>query len=494
MNKAEILAILNRVEANYPVDTWKVNGLHVWPILRIRLAERLFKRSLKTDNSSPPAPPVKKSVFHSARLLIKNLAMLPGALQKLWHFRAGVDHVYLASGIHRTELPDGWFSRFADPLIAEDQASGKTSLLLEFDSPKRYPTPRVHESSVAVMQPFSPLIYGAAKLYYRLASVRRWLPQYEDFREDLRRQGFDDIAQELSGAAITYRSLVVWLYSRFFQRWLRRFRPASVFVVSYYSVEAMALCDAAFRLNIPTVEIQHGVQGPLHTSYARWDKVPALGYSVLPKIFWTWNESSAATIRAWSKPHAYHQAFVGGNPWLTYWQKEGSHAPSTSLPDRMILYSLQPVSPLFPPFLVEAIRATQDDYQWWIRLHPRQLKEQETIVNEIKALGLLDFVNVQEATSLPLFTLLAQTRVHITQWSTVIWEAAAFGVPSIAVHPTGKDLFQDELPQDLLYYADGADELCRLLRELSSRKSAPITMASSNQQSLLRLSELLIRK
>ena len=495
MDKAQILSILNQIEAKYPVDAWKINDISVWPILRIRLAERLFKYSQNTGHSPSASRLKKKSVFQAGQHVIKSLMMVPVALWKLRRSGTEVNQVYLASGIHRTWLPHGWFSRFADPLIAEDQALGGKSILLEFDSPLHYPAPRVHEPWVVAMQGFSPLAYLAGKLYHQLASVSCSLPQYEGFLEYLSSEGVSSIAEELSISALAYRTLVVELYSRFFRKWLQRYRPTCVLVVSYYSLEAMALCDAAYRLGIPTVDIQHGIQGPLHTSYAQWNKVPSMGYSLLPQVFWTWNKSSALTIQLWSKAHSYHRTFVGGNPWLTYWQKGLSDTQAqsllTSLPDNMVLYSLQPVSPRFPPWLVEAIRATKEDYQWWVRLHPRQLSEQKAIMEELEALGLLDFVNLHEATTLPLFTLLARTRVHITQWSTVIWEAAAFGVPSVAIHPTGKDLFKDQLPENILYCAYQADELIHLIRQLSSHKSAPMSMNNNNQQSLLKLRELL---
>ena len=489
MNKEQVLRFINKVEANYPVDTWEIYGIRIWPFVRIRLARGLFEDTLSTDGPSPPAPSLSR--WHNGLKVLHQLPVLLTAWRKLRRFRRGVDFVYLAYAAHRTLLPEGWFNRMADPLMALQNNAGQRSVLLEYEESFSYAHSRVHESSVVSLQPLTFLFYLVGTIHHLIdRRAPRSLTRYPAFLSELRQLGFDTIAHELSLSRITYRATVMRYYSRFYQRWLLRLRPSAVFVVCYYSFESMVMCDAAYRLGIPTVDLQHGIQGPQHTSYARWNKVPPNGYSLLPRIFWTWDEPSATVIRSWPGSSEAHQPFVGGNPWLAYWQTEQILVQPKRIPRKIVLYSLQPIPDLFPVFLREAIVATPE-VDWWVRLHPRQAHRQAAITDTIRTYGLSDRVNVSDATRLPLPAVLAQTSVHVTQWSSVVWEAAAYGIPSVVIHPSGLAVFADQPAESMIHFAQSADEVTKLVRQLARSSTVVSDLAHNNQESLVRLTQLI---
>ena len=75
----------------------------------------------------------------------------------------------------------------------------------------------------------------------------------------------------------------------------------------------------------PPIELQHGVQGDLHPSYGSWFAVPRTGWETRARVFWSWDEDSAAAINRWAAcaPDA-HVAIVGGDPWREMWLDESS--------------------------------------------------------------------------------------------------------------------------------------------------------------------------
>ena len=38
MNMSQEIDVINTIEAKFPVDEWVVDGIHVWPIIRINLS------------------------------------------------------------------------------------------------------------------------------------------------------------------------------------------------------------------------------------------------------------------------------------------------------------------------------------------------------------------------------------------------------------------------------------------------------------------------
>ena len=41
LTRSDIKEIINDVEAKFPVDKWIIDGIHIWPVIRIQLYEDL---------------------------------------------------------------------------------------------------------------------------------------------------------------------------------------------------------------------------------------------------------------------------------------------------------------------------------------------------------------------------------------------------------------------------------------------------------------------
>src|SRR5262249_31727054 len=168
------------------------------------------------------------------------------------------------------------------------------------------------------------------------------------------------------------------------ERKLERIRPHLVAVNCYYSLQNMALVAACRRLGIPSVDLQHGVQGAFHIAYGPWMQVPSQGWDLLPDRFWCWSEPEVNSIRSWAaRAGGHHVPLVGGNPWLDSW-RAGDSPLVREMDSRVarlcaqrpgrkrVLVTLQwgmnDQAYLLP--LREAIRYGDPDLDWWIRLHP----------------------------------------------------------------------------------------------------------------------------
>ena len=124
-----------------------------------------------------------------------------------------------------------------------------------------------------------------------------------------------------------------------------------------------------------------------------------------------------------------------------------------------ILYSLQPnpltINQLFPESVLSFIK--NNPFKWFIRLHPRQLKEIVTIKSFLASKGVLDLVNLDDATSDPLPLLLSKATLHVTHFSGTIIEASFFDVYTVLLNEIGVFSFQSIISSQKAVYLNPDD-------------------------------------
>ena len=88
--------------------------------------------------------------------------------------------------------------------------------------------------------------------------------------------------------------------------------------------------------------------------------------------------------------------------------------------------------------LSKIIKKTHQNYNWMLRLHPVQLHGiagRETREYLDQEFGQLIGVEWEESSCLPLPVVLQHSQLHITDMSTVVTEAAWYGIPSAILNP-----------------------------------------------------------
>jgi len=79
-------------------------------------------------------------------------------------------------------------------------------------------------------------------------------------------------------------------------------------------------------------------------------------------------------------------------------------------------------------------------------------------------------VELGQATSLPLYALLRHMDLHITEYSSTVIEAEAFGVPSVVMNPLEADMFQEQISSGWALPAYTAEEVMDALQLQLDRK------------------------
>jgi hypothetical protein len=462
MNASEIVNVINEVEAVAPVEQWTIEGVHVWPLIRIQLGMDLF-----AVGESKASKPERPSVWKTG---IEFFSRYASCHMATWIDRCtgtanqeNTDVLFLSDGVSFTVLDGKYYERFCDPLRSQLESLGlQSQMLTPLD---RFYVPRF--STSRFIQPQLDWIRLKQKICWQNRSANEHLPGLNVALEKIRSLAplavptLTNIRRDVS---------LVLAFSLYFEDLLERVRPQVCFLVSYYWLVGYGLVLSCKRKAVPSIDIQHGVQGPMHFAYGSWTKVPPYGYELLPTYFWCWTQRDADTVQEWSEAtKGAHRCLVGGNLFLNFWKSNSSslfRSCNNSVlekaialgADKQVLVTLQPglLPEDFMQVLMSAIKSTVDSLHWWLRLHPLMLHERNKVKERF---GQFANVDVDTATDVPLYALLRYMTVHVTHSSSTVLEAHEFGIKSVVCSRYGMELFSDQEKDGVVIYAETTEGL-----------------------------------
>lgn len=435
---SEIIDAINRLEQCFPVAAWRTDDVDLWPSYRMRLYGNAVNRLLLTQ-----APP--KSLRRLGRVADRAARALWRVPLAAWKDRranaswcSDTSAVFLSDGVSFTPFDGFWFDRIVDPVMQAMHSRGLHSLkltpLVEVHVPRHQPS--------RFVQPTIDCI----KLFATRGRPSLGLPQFDVFEQAARAafgEGEVPTREWLQVQAARLLALARW-----FGAGLQRSGARCAYVNTYYSLEGQAFVQAARRLGVTSIDLQHGMQGPHHAAYARWLQPPPAGYSTLPDEFWVWGESEATAISRWSAGLATHKPRIVGNYWLQRWADDSDPLVAAYLAQAKALRAGCGTQVLVclswgladdeTEKLIKAAKLCGPDVAWWWRMHPVESRKRAEFAARLKLNG-LDERQVGAATDLPLYALVRSSDVTVAHSSSVIQEAAELGVPSVVTSDYGAE-------------------------------------------------------
>jgi len=445
-NRIDIKEFINEIEKKFPVNKWKVNDIHIWPHIRIKLYFYLINLIEKNDSSPIKTKPEKKGKERIKSDLKKLLAVFH--FYKWLYTLPKKKNLFVGADAHRVDYRQTRFNRYFDILIEKYNLS-QNSMYFEYgvNTNKQYNSSLIFTFSKAL----SGFLFLNKFLKIK-GNVQ--LEGYEVFLDYLKKDElFSQFSTFYSKKNVSnWASLVSYPRVVFFRKVLTKIKPERVVILCYYLDDIMALTAAANQLKIETIEMQHGPQSTVHMAYSSWFTLPQEGYDMLPRNYWCWDENSKNLLQEWTKSNKNYAVKVIGNPWIDYWKSMKKNYVHTNY----ILYSLQPspltMEQLFPESIINFIK--ENPIPWFIRLHPRQLNEMDAIKMYLKNKQILHLVTIDAATNDPLPLILSNALLHITHFSGTAIEAYLFNVFTVLLNEIGKLSFQDLISAQKAVYLD----------------------------------------
>jgi hypothetical protein len=491
VTRREFIEWLEGIEGEFPVTRWKVRGIRVWPLVRLSLSSSTFR-------SGSPRHGLQAGWLRRVSNVGGGLSAWAAAYLRDRPANRRpterADAVFLTySAGRRPVLLGKRYDMRAGPFVELLGRLGARSLVWEMSPFGEYNVPR-HPPSFLV-QPHLMSLRAACQIL-PLGQDRVELDRYDEFLARVREARLEfahaDVMR-LRRDAMFLRRL-----ADTFARWLRRSRPRLGFVANT-GLPEQALCLACHELGIASVELQHGVQGDLHPSYGSWFAVPREGWETRARVFWSWDAGSAAAINRWARcAPDRHVAVLGGDPWREMWLDESSELvrradeliedrKRAAAGERHILVTLTSQGDVVPAAVLEAVRLSPPTWRYWFRLH--HVDQAARRVEAARCLGPLgvDLGLMEFATEAPLHALLRRLDCHVTvSLSTVVTEAAALGVPSVACGMEAADFFPDEMSAGMLVVAGTSAEILAALHRLLAQGRRPVSRSASHAPDTLR--------
>lgn len=455
-----ITSTIGNIENHFPVQSLMYREIPLWPIIRQQLTSSLFwERSAIPDDTFRnlvlrSIPPFLARFIHKAADCAA-VSMLNGK------FNGKSEVLFLTAGFEYVPFSGAFYNKFLDPVkeLLDKRRISYSDVELGFAgkeyTPKLFPT-------IDLRGPVSLLLKMALIGDARLSVREKAL--LTDFSALCANNQVAINMRDIILSAVRISSL-----SKLFEKMLSVLQPKVCMFVCYYQDTTMAAAHACRKLGIRTVELQHSVINEDDWSWCKWSAIPTQGYSTMPDIFWTWGEKYSTLLDCWEKhPGTNLTPRVGGNLWIGKW-RQSTDNPVPEITARLraagrtILYTvpfgdIKLITEWFPPEFEEAVRRSPPDWKWHIRLH---YKADTAMVQAVKqyAETLGQNVYVHHADEHHLYHLFSIVDVHISQTSSTIVEAEAFGLPNLILGEVGKTWFHEEIESGCYAYARTADEV-----------------------------------
>lgn len=458
MQPCEIIGLINELEEKFQVHTWKAAGFHFWPAIRIPAVFSLqyiqYKNASDIDNSGLVASRIRR---------LSEIVFRSFTEYDLFRSCHNSQIVCLSDGVSFQELNGLFWDKFIDPLKEKLVDKGISCVCLN-PSGRDYVPGRSRFINISHKISWAAICSSLIKRCIRKELKKNLL--LGDFYKELEKRSLEKYFLDFDGLCKMISHIRT--AADFFKDLLKK---ASLGIqVSYYQQTGYAFNLACKELEIPCVDIQHGITGSEHPAYGSWCGVPSHGYEILPSIFWSWEDNDVQTIVKWAgQDSPYHKAFAAGHPLnsLLLSEKEGVFSGyfenvcrlAGRGHNRNVLISLQPVfinEDVLESFL-QAIKASPEDTQWWIRPHPCNTEEEIARAKKSLSAGHDRRIIFEEATANPLISVLAYMDFHITHCSSVILEALNLGVPSAVIDPFGYEIFRDVIDNRMVFFCPSPD-------------------------------------
>jgi hypothetical protein len=481
-SREDIKDFVVMLEAEFPVNQWKFNEIHLWPLIRLELFFHIRKEiwhEKKQPNAAFSSNNTKK--FSYSHRFLTYLSLLRKSASWLF-FLASLKkkkYLFVSNNASRVRFNGVHFNRFFDTIINVNALKNK-SVFLEIGKSE------INEFAN------SDIVYSHNRIldnYKAYRKIRKKFVKEPVLETSL--QGYDQFLNYLDGEQVSSgfskkysRAKLIELLTNeyslridLFNKIFRKVSPEKVIILCYYS--DLALIASANRLNIETIDLQHGAQTQEHLAYGSWSKIPETGYDFLPRTFWNWDDSSKRVIESWAGSTKLYRSFAGGNVWVDYWMSEKDDYEYKY--KDYILYTLQPDSlrldQLFPVELINIIKSKS--YTWFIRLHPRQHKIKHEIELYLDQNSILDLVIIEQATYDPLPVLLKHCLIHMTNSSASTIEASLFGKKTILLDEVGRLYYSDLINESMAYYIPADADFEKKLNQVIAGLKEQTTRSSN---------------
>lgn len=372
----------------------------------------------------------------------------------------------------RKQLEDGlWWDIYFDPIYEEldlDHVHLEKQYLNKHLTPAKTDNLRYHD-----------FIYNIARLWHKIGFKTPRVAEHElegiTYIENQIEAEFG-VELELQDS-IQYRMELAQLLRRLYRQMLRRINPKIILlVVSYYREEFIEFCK---ELNIPVVELQHGVIHRNHFGYTfpgNRTKVTFSDYLFVWGDFW----SKQAEF-----PIPDNRILSVGYPYL---EQRHNQYTNISSKDQILFISQGTIGERLSKFAMEVNQHSGVTHDVVYKLHPG---EYDRWKDEYPWLLEADF-EIIDSSEPPLYELFAESDAQVGVGSTAVYEGLAFDLETYVYEKSS--VLQPLVDDGSATVVSTADELASALGSRSGSFHHDYYFAPNAMQRMCEMIEWLAEK
>lgn len=452
MNSEAIFKLLNTIEDQVPISKFKVQDMDLWPLIRFQFVLKLNSMVL---GNNPETQSYQSRVREKIKLI--PTAVLGFMKQISLDVKTKSDLTprdilcLTDTSSKRMKVSGKWYDTFIDPILDHYESLGKSYLVLETSQRFLFRSPSLRESR-SLMWMMVQKYAGSLSSARSVSFSSDFLHAYAEYESLLEENG----AREGQVSLEELKFEVAYLFQLVlaFEEIIQKVSPKLVLMVPYNGYSGRALTYVCNKHNILTCDIQHGVQGYYHPAYAQFRNAPLEGFNTMPRVFLTWSRRDKAVIDEWASDGFRFEALTLGNLFEDTFRTDNARslafdklfkeAYKKQRGKYFILISLV-WDQYLPDEFKSLIGRNKDDYFFLIRFHPSTTsRERKIVIQDLNEMKVSNW-EVAMATELPLYALLRNVDLNVTQRSSTVLEAANFGVISFVSDPIGLSYYSELL-------------------------------------------------
>jgi hypothetical protein len=476
----QTIKLIEKFEKFFNVESWVVNNLKIWPVLRIPLITIWEEKLFYSNEEYTKNRTSFSTVYRDVATLYRSLKSLTHGKRTNNVSRADVV-VYGYDSGRRISYNNRDYSVFAD---AMQSVLGKNVVVRAIDWNRNRDTNPYNSNYDYTM--FATISKYLAKAYgiFSYPSIKN-IP-YQDVKEWCNENKVP--SQGINKRDITrlYSQILIWKH--YHKILLRLIRPQVVYIEDFYGTYGFGIIMACKEQQIKVYDLQHGVAGAsYHRAYCNWTRHPKEGYQMMPDGYWCWNRQDQLAIQKWGAGiFTPPEVIVGGKleklihdkqlvPTKRY--NDDLKTLKSRLFSKIIVISIQ--HEILSEIFIQLIKESPKNWLWCIRCHPSYGPSTE-LINLARKESNCEYLI---SSKLPAYSLLNIADCHVTLWSTFTLDAYYSGVPTVLLHKAAIDYFSYIIDDKHVQYSDSIVQSIKCISESTS--FSPIIMEPASLDVIL---------
>ncbi len=250
-------------------------------------------------------------------------------------------------------------------------------------------------------------------------------------------------------------------YKKTFEKILKTVKPKLIFENDHYGIKCIALNMVAKRMNIPSVELQHGIidKYSIAYNYSNLKKNP--DNAPLPKYIFLFGDYWKPACKL---PIKEENKIITGFPHFDL--KRKTIIGSVKKKNQIVFISQRTVGNKLSKFAFE-IAQTLTDYNIVYKLHPQEYYDWKKNYGFLANLNNIEVADKKAKKSL--YNYFAESKIQVGVYSTALYEGLGFSLKTFVVKLPGFECFQNLIDSGYVVLVDTPSEIVNNLHSKTNR-------------------------